>query len=447
MPRETATTGSPRSLAMRLKCAAATWLLTEPWRQTNTIVVGLPDSASARLVAPASNATSSTARRCCMSELQEWVPRHGACRRERESSGSVGIQPALMNTQERLRVVPATPTGPIRVKSIARKASFFYLARVFHEVPSMIRRLPPLNALKAFEAAARHESFTRAAEELCVTQGAVSHQVKALEAELGVKLFHRERQRLAITQAGRAYLVVVRDAFDRIGDGTERLLQRQRGGALTVSTSPNFAAKWLVHRLSRFAETHPEIDLRVSASLHHVDFAREDIDLAIRHGDGTDSGLHVTRLCTEELFPVCSPKLVNGRNRLRAPSDLNRFALLHVNDRQGWRQWLDFADVGDVDAARGPILNQASMAIDAAVDGQGVALARTALAAWDLIGGRLVRPFDIAMPVSFAYWIVCSKAVAKLPKIVAFSGWLLAQAAEDARQLEGLKSRQPARAS
>jgi LysR family transcriptional regulator, glycine cleavage system transcriptional activator len=253
----------------------------------------------------------------------------------------------------------------------------------------MPRRLPPLNALKAFEAAARHESFTRAAEELCVTQGAVSHQVKALEAELGLKLFNRERQRLVITEAGRAYLVVVRDAFDRIGDGTERLLQRQRGGALTVSTSPNFAAKWLVHRLGRFAETHPEIDLRVSASMQHVDFAREDIDLAIRHGDGTDTGLQVTRLCTEELFPVCSPKLLNGRNRLRAPSDLSRFALLHVNDRQGWRQWLDFAGVGDVDAARGPILNQASMAIDAAVDGQGVALARTALAAWDLIGGRL----------------------------------------------------------
>ena len=166
----------------------------------------------------------------------------------------------------------------------------------------MPRRLPPLNALKAFEAAARHESFTRAAEELCVTQGAVSHQVKALEAELGLKLFNRERQRLAITEAGRAYLVVVRDAFDRIGDGTERLLQRQSGGALTVSTSPNFAAKWLVHRLGRFAEAHPEIDLRVSASMHHVDFAREDIDLAIRHGDGAAAGLHVTRLCTEELF-------------------------------------------------------------------------------------------------------------------------------------------------
>jgi LysR family transcriptional regulator, glycine cleavage system transcriptional activator len=147
----------------------------------------------------------------------------------------------------------------------------------------MLRRLPSLNALKAFEAAARHGSFTKAADELSVTQGAVSHQVKALEGELGLRLFNRERQRLTITEAGRSYLEVVRDAFDRLAVGTNRLLQLQTSGALTVSTSPNFAAKWLVHRLGHFAEAHPEIDLRVSASLHHVDFTREDIDLAIRH--------------------------------------------------------------------------------------------------------------------------------------------------------------------
>ena len=310
----------------------------------------------------------------------------------------------------------------------------------------MPRRLPPLNALKAFEAAARHESFTRAAEELCVTQGAVSHQVKALEAELGLKLFNRERQRLVITEAGRAYLAIVRDAFDRIADGTERLLQRQRGGALTVSTSPNFAAKWLVHRLGRFAEAHPEIDLRVSASANHVDFAREDIDLAIRHGDGSASGLHVTRLCAEELFPVCSPKLLGGRSPLRTPADLGRFTLLHVNDRQDWSLWLDFAGAAGVDPARGPVLSQASMAIDAAVDGQGVALARTALAAWDLIGGRLVRPFAMAMPLRYAYWIVCPKATARLPKIAAFSDWLLAEAADDLRQVKALASK-PGRSS
>src|ERR1043166_9489130 len=147
----------------------------------------------------------------------------------------------------------------------------------------MPRRLPPLNALKAFEAAARSESFTRAAEELHVTQGAVSHQVKALEATLGLKLFNRDHQRLTFTETGRDYLAVVRDALDRIALGTERLVQRQTSGVLTVSTAPDFAAKWLVCRLGRLAERHPEIDLRVSASVHHVDFAREDVDVAVRH--------------------------------------------------------------------------------------------------------------------------------------------------------------------
>ena len=298
----------------------------------------------------------------------------------------------------------------------------------------MPRRLPQLNALKAFEAAARHESFTRAAEELCVTQGAVSHQVKSLEAELGLKLFHRERQRLVITEAGRSYLEVVRDALDRIAAGTERLLQRQSAGVLTVSTSPNFAAKWLVHRLARFALAHPGIDLRISASLHHVDFAREDIDLAIRHGDGRASGLHVTRLCAEELVIVCSPRLLSGKNALRKPADLGKHTLLHVDDRNDWVRWLEAAGVENVDVSRGPILNQASMAIDAAVDGQGVALARSALAAWDLIGGRLVRPFELALPVPYAYWIVCPKATANLPKIGIFRDWLLSEAAEDVRR-------------
>src|SRR5262245_17095922 len=205
----------------------------------------------------------------------------------------------------------------------------------------MLRRLPPLNALKVFEAVARSESVTRAARELSVTQGAVSHQVKALEAAIGVKLFNRERQRLVITEAGRQYLNVVRDALDRIAIGTERLQQRQSSGVLTVSTSPDFAAKWLVHRLGRFAEAYPDIDLRVSATLHHVDFAREDVDLAVRHGDGHWPGLDVVRLCSEQLFPVCSPKLASGRQRLNRPADLLKFPLLHLDDRKDWANWLD----------------------------------------------------------------------------------------------------------
>jgi LysR family glycine cleavage system transcriptional activator len=302
----------------------------------------------------------------------------------------------------------------------------------------MARRLPSLNAVKAFEAAARHESFTQAAQELCVTQGAVSHQVKALEAELGLKLFHRERQRLVITEAGRQYLAVVRDALDRIALGTERLRRRQNSGVLTISTSPDFAAKWLVHRLGRFADQHPEIDLRISATMHHVDFVREDVDLAVRHGDGNWPGLEVVRLCTERLFPVCSPKLVNGRNRIRRPADVLKYPLLHFEDRTNWSKWLTAAGVYGAEVSQGPVMNRASMVIDAAVDGHGIGLARTTLAAWDLINGRLIRPFDVALPLSRGYWVVSPKVTAMLPKIVTCRDWLLLEAAEDLRRLKRL---------
>jgi LysR family glycine cleavage system transcriptional activator len=306
-----------------------------------------------------------------------------------------------------------------------------------HENCPMLRRLPPLNALKAFEAAARSESFTRAAEELNVTQGAVSHQVKALEATLGLRLFNRERQRLVLTEPGREYLGVVRDALDRIAVGTDRLVQRQSSGVLTVTTSPDFAAKWLVNRLGRFAESHPEIDLRVSATPHHIDFAREDVDLAVRHGDGKWTGLDAVRLCAEQLFPVCSPKLVSGRNRIKTASDLLKFPLLRLDDWSTWMRWFEAAGVADP-VAHGPVLNRASMLIDAAVDGQGIALARTALAAWDLINGRLVRPIDVSLRLPNTYWIVCPKVASSIPKVAAFRKWLLAEAAEDAQRLKAL---------
>ena len=263
----------------------------------------------------------------------------------------------------------------------------------------------------------------------------MSQQVKALEERLGVKLFIREARGLKITSAGREYLDVVRDAMDRIAIGTDRLLQRQNTGKLTVSTSPNFAAKWLVHRLGRFAEVHPEIDLRINASIHHIDFAREDIDVAVRHSDGNEPGLHVTQLCTEELFPVCSPKLLTGQTPLKSPDDLAHHTLLHLDDREDWTKWIKAASVTGVDLSRGPVLNQASMVIDAAVDGLGIALARTGLAAHDLIAGRLVRPFPTALSVPYAYWIVCPEASAHLPKIETFRAWLLSEAAEDERRL------------
>jgi LysR family transcriptional regulator, glycine cleavage system transcriptional activator len=304
----------------------------------------------------------------------------------------------------------------------------------------MPRRLPPLNTLRSFEAAARYESFTRAAEELNVTQGAVSQQVKALEIQLGIKLFNRERQRLTITSAGRDYLVVIREALDHIGAGTERLMQRQSAGVLTVSTSLDFAAKWLVHRLGRFAAEHPGIDLRVSATTQSVDFARDDVDVAVRHGDGNWPGLEATRLCAERIFAICSPKLLTGRNRLKRPADVLKWPLVRLEDQsKAWERWFTIAGITAPERLPGPILNRASMLIDAAIDGQGIALARTTLAAWDLIEGRIVQPFDLSWRPDGTYWIVSPKATAKIAKIGRFRDWMLAEAADDTRRLDALR--------
>jgi LysR family glycine cleavage system transcriptional activator len=231
----------------------------------------------------------------------------------------------------------------------------------------------------------------------------------------------------------------VRDAFDRIALGTDRLLQRLHSGVITVSTSPDFAAKWLVSRLGRFAEAYPQIELKVSATMHHVDFAREDVDLAIRHGAGNWVGLDAVNLRSEELFPVCSPALPRSRYGIHSPEDVLQFPLLHLNDRSDWSRWLEAAGALGGGLLHGPILNHASMLIDAAINGQGIALARTALAAADLINGRLVRPFQTTLPLKNTYWIVCPKATSALPKIAAFRDWLLAEAAADARQLDRIR--------
>lgn len=302
----------------------------------------------------------------------------------------------------------------------------------------MSRSLPSLNALRAFEAAARHLSFTRAAAELNVTQGAVSHQVKALEAELGMKLFHRHRYGLALSDAGQACMPFVRDAFDRLASGFEQVRGRDNAGVLTVSVSPNFATKWLVHRVGRFSEAHPAIDLRIAAAMRHTDFASDDVDIAVRHGDGRWPDLDVTLLMREALFPVCSSALAQGRRGLRRLDVLPNHTLLHLDDRRDWLNWLDAAGIGNVDLSQGPVFNQASLVIDAAVAGQGVALGRTTLVASDLLAGRLVRPFALALGVSYAYYIVCPKAMARRPKVVAFRDWLLAEAAADAAGLATL---------
>ena len=305
----------------------------------------------------------------------------------------------------------------------------------------MSRRLPSLNAMRAFEAAARHLSFTRAADELNVSQGAISHHVKTLEDQLETKLFERRPGGLELTEAGLAYLPALREAFDRLAQATAELRRRRASNVLTVSVSPNFAARWLVHRLGEFAEAQPDIDLRISASMEHIDFAMGDLDVAVRHGDGRWPTLHVTRLISEEVFPVVSPALLERGGPLNKPDDLRHYTLLHDLSSRGWKEWLDMAGATHVRAERGPFFNLTSMALDAAATGQGVALARRALATQDLLAGRLVRPFAQALTSDRGYFVVCPLATADSPKIVRFRDWLLAENERDLEKLAELMDR------
>jgi LysR family glycine cleavage system transcriptional activator len=297
----------------------------------------------------------------------------------------------------------------------------------------MSRRLPPLNGLRAFEAAARHLSFTRAADELNVTQTAISHQIRSLEERLGVRLFRRLPRGLVLTEEAQLYLPPIRDAFDQIAAATERLNREQTGGVLTVSMLPSFAARWLVPRLGRFHAAHPDIDLRITASVELVDFARDDVDVGIRRGRGDYPGLWVRRLFGESVYLVCTPALLEGPHGLRKPHDLRHHTLLHDDDTSGWRLWLELAGVEGVDAKRGPIFSDSGMLLQAAVEGHGVALGRSVLVSADLAAGRLVRPFDeVSMPFQFAYYFVCPHTHAERPKVVALRDWLLQEAAADA---------------
>ncbi|WP_245474634.1 LysR substrate-binding domain-containing protein [Bradyrhizobium sp. Leo121] len=223
------------------------------------------------------------------------------------------------------------------------------------------------------------------------------------------------------------------------------MLQRQSAGVLTVSTSPDFAAKWLVHWLRHFAEAHSGIDVRVSVTMHHADFAREEVDLAAGHGDGNWPGLDAVRLCSERLIAVCSPKLLSGRRYISGIADILKFPLIHLDSRSDWANWLRGLGIHDADVTHRLVLDRASMVIDAAINGQGIALARTTLAAWDLINGRLMLPFPQSLPVSKTYWIVCPKVTASLPKVVTFREWLLAEASNDLRQFKSLAGTSKAR--
>ena len=291
-----------------------------------------------------------------------------------------------------------------------------------------MENLPSLNGLRAFEAAARCGSVKAAAAELFVTPGAVSQQVKALEAALGTPLFRRVGNTLQLSEAGAALYPVLHEAFQSIAGAVRRVREREQAGPLTVSTVSSFASKWLVPRLGRFRERHPQIDVRISATERLADFSRDDVDVAIRLGSGNYAGLRSDFLFREPLFPVCSPRLVTGSIPLREPADLRHHTLLHDETYDAWLLWLRQHGVQGVEARRGPVFSDASMALQAAMDGQGVAMARGELAAQDLADGRLVRPFDLSVPYRFAYFVVSLPEVVEWPKVAAFREWVLEQA-------------------
>ena len=302
--------------------------------------------------------------------------------------------------------------------------------------------LPPLNALRAFEAAARHLSFTRAGKELCVTAAAVSQQVRLLEEWLGMPLFHRRHRALALTQAGRAYLPYVRDGLERLAEATGRLLAREERSSLWVGAMASFASQWLVPRLSRFRRRYPAIDVCLSTA-HHlsdsefedvsdrlVDFTHRSPDVTIRYGRGSWPGLQAEKLAGERVFPVCSPTLLQGLLALGTPADLSRHTLLHDVLPEDWDQWLTAVGVAGVDCRRGPIFSHSHDMIRAAVLGQGVGLGRSLLVQDDLAQGRLVRPFAEEIPASFSYFLVCAATVSDRPKIQSFRQWLLEEMAQ-----------------
>ena len=296
-------------------------------------------------------------------------------------------------------------------------------------------RLPPLNGLRAFEVAARHLSFTRAAEELHVTPAAVGQQVRALENFLGVALLERLHRQLRLTDAGRSCLPELQAGFRKLGDAVEHVQASSRGGMVVVSVEPDFAARWLVRRLDRFRVAHPDIDVRLDATLRLVDLVREGVDVAVRYGSGDWSDARAERLFKDEMYPVCSPRLLSGPHPLKELADLSHHTLLHEywgeeEDDSGWRNWLIAAGVEGVDPERGPRFAQHSLMLEAAAQGHGVALASGILAVDDLASGRLVRPFGntASKTLGFAYYLAWSATRQERPAARAFREWLLAEA-------------------
>jgi LysR family glycine cleavage system transcriptional activator len=301
----------------------------------------------------------------------------------------------------------------------------------------MLRHIPGLQSLKAFDASARHLNFTRAAAELNVTPAAVSHQIKELEEAIGLPLFQRTSRHMQLTRQGQVLKPAIADALEGITRALQKLRQVENPTQVRVTVSPSLAAKWLVPRLDRFLESVPGADVRIDVSSEPLDFDREDIDVAIRFGDGNYPGLVVEKLFHDTLFPVCSPELLKGTKKLREPKDLLQFTLIHLDwEAQGavwpnWRMWMLAAGVKDFNDTRGLHFSQTSLALQAAIDGNGVALGDSTLVGDDLASGRLVKPFELSLrsPAQFAYHLITRRDTAERPMTKAFRNWIIAEAA------------------
>jgi LysR family transcriptional regulator, glycine cleavage system transcriptional activator len=298
-------------------------------------------------------------------------------------------------------------------------------------------RLPPLNALKAFEAVARHMSFTKAADELKVTPGAISQHIRSLEEEIGTPLFKRLGRQILLTDAAQSALPALREGFDRITDAARLMRQPLGRRKVAVSVAPSFAAKWLVPRMDSFHSAHPEIEIWISADMTTVDFSVADVDIAIRYGAGLYEGCVSEKLLNETIVPVAAPSLVNGFSKIEKPADLAKHTLLHDGSVEqdptcpDWPMWLKARGVQGVDAARGPRFNQTSLVIEAAAAGRGVALAKRAIAQSDLEAGRLLALFEDATPLAFAYWLVWPKGRTLTQPLRAFMNWVREEAKKE----------------
>ncbi|MBC8636232.1 transcriptional regulator GcvA [Caballeronia sp. EK] len=292
----------------------------------------------------------------------------------------------------------------------------------------MAGKLPSLNGLKVFECAARHMSFTKAASELNVTQTAISHQMRRLEDELGMRLFHRFKERLELTVQGQAYLHGVSLAFDQLRFSTEQLHNGCNNTTLAISTLATFASKWLLPRLGSFRLEHPQIDIRVNASTDLVDFVAGGADTAIRYGIGEWKGLRADRLMTDEIFPVCSPRLLTGNHPLTSLNNLAHHTLLQVSGvtSNDWSIWLKAAGLpANLTGDASLTFDLALMAVQAAVDGHGVCIGRRAYVEDDLRAGRLVAPFGKSVATNRAFYLVSPPDLANCAKVVALRTWLL----------------------